>query len=86
MTMTVKDLIAELQDHDPDRVVIISKDAEGNGYSPLSCALTGAYRAETTWRGEVGLESLDEDDIASGYTEEDVLKGGVPALVLVPIS
>jgi len=46
--MTVKELIEQLKKEDPDRLVIMAKDPEGNGYSPLSDFWSGAYRAETT--------------------------------------
>ena len=69
--MTVKELIAELGEiADQNRIVIMQKDGEGNGYSPLSCVETDAYWAETTWSGDVGLEPETP--------------GGVPALILVP--
>jgi hypothetical protein len=84
--MTVKELIKGLQSEDPDRIVIFQKDPEGNGYSPLANWWAGAYKAETTWCGEAGMDKLTDDDMASGYTEEDVLEGGVPALFLYPIS
>ena len=52
--MKVKDLIRELQLMDPEMEVIMQKDAEGNGYSPLAGAdPNGIYIAETTWYGEV---------------------------------
>ena len=49
--MKVSELIEILQKHDPDREVILQKDPEGNGYSPLCKANTGAYVPETTWMG-----------------------------------
>jgi len=51
--MTVQELIDELLNHDPDAKVILQKDAEGNGYSPLVGAEECAYLATTTWSGEV---------------------------------
>ena len=82
--MTVRELIAKLNKIDPDRIVVMSSDSEGNNYSPLSGMWTGAYRAENTYRGEVGLESLTEDTIEAGYTDDDVVDGK-PALILTPI-
>jgi hypothetical protein len=82
----VKDLINELKKTDPERLVIMSKDAEGNSYSPLSDWWEGAYRAETTWYGEVGLEELTDDFKEAGYGEEDVIEDGVPALILCPVN
>lgn len=81
--MTVKELISLLQAIDePDRVVIMAKGAEGNSHSPLFCMSTCAFRYEDN---EVGLEELTDGDRAVGYTEEDLLEGGVPALVFHPI-
>jgi hypothetical protein len=84
--MTVKELIEVLSGCEPDRLVVMAKDSEGNGYSPLSSTWCGKYRAETTWYGEVGLEQLDEEDIARGYTEEDVMEDGDLALILSPLN
>jgi hypothetical protein len=58
----------------------MSKDSEGNYYSPLSSFWEGGYKAENTWTGEVGLEKLDPE-----YSEEDVLVDAEPALILSPI-
>ncbi len=82
--MTVKALIKLLQAADPNRIVIMSSDAEGNSYSPLSSLGTAAYRADTTWSGEVGLEKLTSTLRKEGYTEDDLLEGGKPALILQP--
>lgn len=87
--MTVKELIEQLQKEDQDRVVIMAKDSEGNGYSPLSSFWTGAYKAEASWSGYVGAESMDdftEEDLAEGYGEEDVIEDGEPALILTPVN
>ena len=81
--MTVKELIKTLQEEDPDRIVIVQKDSEGNGYSPLYSIWTGSYMKENTYSGHVGLEKLNDDDIKSGYTEEDLVDGS-PALILCP--
>lgn len=56
--ITVKELIQELQKEDPDRVVILSSDAEGNRHSPLAGFDKRAYVEENSWSGEV----YDEDD------------------------
>ncbi len=82
--ITVKRLIKLLQAEDEDRIVIMSSDSEGNSYSPLASLGTAAYRADTTWSGEVGMEKLTSADKKAGYTEEDVLEGGKPALILQP--
>ena len=83
--MTVSELIALLKKEDPERIVIMAKDTEGNGYSPLYGMWSGAYLAETAWYGEAGIETLTQTDIDEGYTKEDVIDG-VPAIVLVPVN
>jgi len=80
--MTVAELIEELKQHDPNRLVVMARDTEGNGYSPLYDTLyTGAYCKSF---GEFGLEKLTDEDKRRGYTEEDVYEDGVPALCLYP--
>jgi hypothetical protein len=84
--MKVKELIKELQEVDGDRIVIIQKDAEGNGYSPLTMIDDeSTYLADSTWSGEVGIEKLTQEDRNNGYSEDDVI-GGIPALILVPVN
>lgn len=82
--MKVKHLIEELQKQDPEREVILQKDAEGNGHSPLEGMWTGAYEPVNGWSGEVGLDELTDELIEEGYDEEDVLEDGKPALILYP--
>ena len=84
--MKVKELKQLLENIDENRLVILQKDAEGNGYSPLrgiddNCA----YDADSTYSGTVGHQTLSEQDIKRGFTEEDISKGE-PALVLYPIN
>ena len=81
--MKVSDLIQLLQKEDPNRLVVISKDSEGNSYSPLSDMHIASYKADSTWSGECGLEKLTDELESRGYTEEDVLDGE-PALILYP--
>jgi hypothetical protein len=78
--MKVKELIRELEELDPDRIVILSTDPEGNGYSPLCSFFLAAY---SKTNGEVGLEGLTPELKLQGYTRLDVVKGK-PAVVLVP--
>ena len=83
--MKVHELIEMLQEEDINREVVIAKDSEGNNYSPLEGMWRGAYRADTTWSGEAGLERLTAEDIERGYGEEDVMDG-VPALIIYPVN
>lgn len=82
--MKVKELIELLKQYDGEREVILQKDVEGNGHSPLSDMWEGAYLPTTTWYGEAGLDRLTQDDIEQGYSEEDVVTDGISALFLVP--
>ena len=52
--MTVAELITELQKLPGDALVVQSKDAEGNGFSPVDEVNIGRYEADTTWSGEFG--------------------------------
>jgi hypothetical protein len=84
MTMTVKDLIDRLSKEDPNRVVICAIDGEGSGHTPLAGFWVGRYKAESSYAGEVGIEKLTAADKKRGYTAEDVMTDGVPALILTP--
>jgi hypothetical protein len=59
VTATVGQLVTALLELPQDAVVVLSKDAEGNGFSPVAAPVdedgysTGFYRAETTWSGEM---------------------------------
>ena len=72
-------------DHLPDNTpVVLAKDAEGNGFSPLDEAETGMYLAQTTWYGEHYLteeQRLAKDD-PGDYDEAP--SDAVPAVFLWP--
>ena len=76
--MKAKDLIKILEKH-PDRIIVLSKDSEGNDFKECDDFFIGAYKD-----GEIGLEGLTEKQKKQGYSEEDVMKGGVAAIVLFP--
>ena len=52
---TVGELMDYLATQPRDRKVILQKDAEGNGYSPLADASEAMYSADSTWSGEVHI-------------------------------
>jgi len=83
--MKVKELIELLKEENGERIVVMSLDGEGNSYSPLSSIGTASYLADSTWSGEVGLEELTENDKMWGYTGEDVMEDGEPAIILHPV-
>ncbi len=71
--MRVRDLIELLQQEDPERLVVLAKDPEGNGYSPMAALHDVRYFALSTWDGEI-----DHPD------DDPPREGGVPALVFWP--
>ena len=89
--MTVKELRDALQGVDDDVLVVLSKDSEGNYYSPLADTSQKVYVAETTWCGEVyergQLTPLTE---SLGFEEGDFRQpgedGAAPCLVLWPVN
>lgn len=55
--MRVKDLIKSLQTMPEDMLVVLSKDSEGNHFSPLADDFSkGYYKKNNAWSGEFSLE------------------------------
>ena len=52
MNTTVGTLIAILSELPQDAEVVMSKDQEGNGFSPYWAFSRGYYKPTTTWSGE----------------------------------
>lgn len=80
--MKAKDLIKILEKN-PEMEIVMSKDAEGNGFSPLGGVDKSAYVPYNGWSGEIGLLELTPELEKQGYTEEDVMNGE-PVYVLWP--
>lgn len=78
--MKAKELIKILQE-DPEREIVLSRDAEGNGYEGLYTVDTCKYNEKER---EIGLEKLTSELKKQGYSEDDVMDGGVKAFVLYP--
>jgi len=85
--MTVKELkeaIAELPD---DMEVILQKDGEGNGYSPLSGADPNAvYIPDSTWSGDVYGMDWSAEDACMSRAEWKEIKSKPRALILYPVN
>jgi hypothetical protein len=80
MSCTVQELINELTEQvaaNPavgDMMLVMSRDAEGNGYSPLSgYSAPSKYEPESTWSGYV----LHPDDV----DPEDEYHAGLPDVI-----
>jgi hypothetical protein len=57
MSMTVKQLIEALKKENQDALVVMSKDGEGNSYSPLHEARATTYKATRAWDGQIDDDS-----------------------------
>lgn len=73
--MTVGELLfklTELEDEQLDYQVVMSKDAEGNSFSPLDEIVVGAYTPDSTWSGE--------------FTDIEMPAGSTNAVCLWPVN
>lgn len=81
--MTIGKLIEKLKILDPNRIVVLSRDAEGTGYEVLhsieECAWDPAHK-------EIGIEPgrLTKSLRDLSYSEEDVLYNCPSAIALYP--
>ena len=57
--MKVEELKRLLENYSDDFDVILQKDAEGNGCSPLEGVDNAYYEAKTTWYGECRNATVD---------------------------
>ena len=86
--MTVRELQELIADLPPDMEVILQKDSEGNGYSPLSSVdPESIYAAESTWHGEVYDARWSAYDAGMEDREWEQFKAEHPrCLVLAPVN
>ncbi len=84
--MKVRDLLEILSTMDPETEVILQKDAEGNGYSPLYSVYPGIYVAITTWYGEVSDPDWSADDACLSPEEWKAIKHRPRCVVLRPVN
>jgi hypothetical protein len=86
--VTVAELIALLRTMDPTRLVVCSRDPEGNHFSPLaSLDSNAAYLAENSHEGEVKCQQLSDALREALCSDEDIAPPeAVPCLVLWPTS
>jgi len=75
--MRVKTLLELLSRADPNALVILSKDSEGNNHSPIeSIEDDRFYHAKNTWSGDVFQKNMGTDSVVK--TD--------PCVVLIPIN
>lgn len=85
--MTVKELKESIENLPDDMEIILQKDSEGNGYSPLSGADPDAvYIAETTWYGDVYDVNWTADDACMSEEEWEMIKSKPRVLILHPVN
>lgn len=80
--------LTRLRDELPgDTVVVLSKDAEGNGFSPLiraGGAVASMYLPRTTWSGQHYLTEEDRQSLSDADAWEPAPPEAIPAVVLWP--
>lgn len=85
----LREVLAKLPD---DMQVILQKDAEGNGYSPLCGGDEGMYQAESTWSGDVYItpeqlaEKLAEPNSRWDAEDDAPPEDSIRVLVLWPVN
>jgi len=80
---TAGELAAYLATQPHDRKIILSKDAEGNGFSPLADAAEYMYTAVTTWWGEVYVTPEEIAAAGSPHTEDDAAPDDAERVVVL---
>lgn len=89
---TVGELADFLATQPRDRKIILRKDAEGNGHSPLAEAWEAMYAAYSTWSGQTymlpeELAGIMAGDNPRGWSEEDAAPDGAErVIVLGPVN
>lgn len=85
--MKVKELIRKLQKEDPESVVVLQSDSEGNGYSPLADVDSDAvYIPETTWSGKVYSMQWTADDACMEESEWRKIQKKKRCVILAPVN
>lgn len=85
--MKIKELIEKLYEFPQDYEVILSKDSEGNSYSPLVEIVDGVYEEESTWSGDFLSFDLEYEEWVFTKEEwEDYKSKNKKVIVLYPIN
>ena len=85
--MKVKELKELLESLPDDMDVIIQKDSEGNGYSPLSGGDSNAvYITDSTYSGDVYTITWSAKDACKEDDEWEEILSKPRALILYPIN
>ena len=86
--MKVSELIKALEKYNPNDIVILASDAEGNGFSPLDDMSEDMYWPETAWNGSTHIRELTPELQERGFTEEDLAPKdqSLPCITLWPVN
>lgn len=85
--MTVKELKAELENLPDDMEVVLQKDSEGNGYSPLAGADPEAiYVPDSTWSGSAYDGNWSAEDAGQDEDDWKEMKSKPRTLILFPVN
>lgn len=85
--MKVKELIEELKNLPDDMEIILQKDSEGNGYSPLEGVDSDCiYVKDSDWSGNVYSTGFTAGDNCMEEEDWERLKSGPRCLVLFPVN
>ncbi len=81
--MKVKELIEILNECNPESLVVLSRDEEGNGYEEARAVNSDEYNYDPEQQ-EIGLKKLTPELKKLGYSEEDLMEEGVEAVIIWP--
>ncbi|MCP4990834.1 MAG: hypothetical protein GY928_33775 [Colwellia sp.] len=86
--MNVKELKELLESMNDADLVILSKDSEGNSFSPLDGHSKEVYAPDSSCSGDIYIRELTPELEKQGYGNDDVYHGddGKNAIVLWPIN
>jgi len=85
--MKVKELIEKLLKLDGDTDIILQKDSEGNGYSPLDGVDSNAvYIKNSDYSGDIYSLQWTHDDACMSFEEWNELKKQKKCVVLYPMN
>lgn len=84
--MKAGELINFLRGFDPETEIILQRDSEGNGYSPLAGADDGFYIPDSTWSGDFYDPSWTADDCGMDDDEFEEMQNRPRAVVLYPVN
>ena len=90
--MKIKELMEFLSNCNPEDEVVLSKDSEGNDYSPLDgfgeCIYVSYSPLKNSeWGGNVYPKEITQEMLDRGFTEDDDLyheDDGINAVALYP--